>query len=138
MNEWCHCCGVEFAADDRRVYLNGGNKGTDSTSAVPTGMNRTALGSRDDNSVRAPFDGYIGTYAVWNAALTDDEVRSLGAGNVSPLQVRAGSLVDYVAMNGHGGGSDEPNILDPSVTYQDIGSTGLWHEPPLRLSLIAP
>lgn len=92
--QWHHVCGVFAAADDRAVYLDGGGKGTNTTSRNPS--NDTIALARG-NGTGFLLNGRIAEFAVWDAALTDDEVAQLGAG-VSPLLVRPINLYFYFPL----------------------------------------
>ena len=92
IDTWNHAAAVFAAVDDRRAFLNGGQKGTNaSVSAVDAGqINRIYIGAAD-------FEGYLAEAAIWDVALTDDEIAVLGLGQfVSPLMVRPESLVFYL------------------------------------------
>lgn len=65
--------GVEVASNSRRVYLNGGSKGTDTASATPSGINEIAFGQYLGSGGSLQFTGTIGECAVYNRALTDGE-----------------------------------------------------------------
>lgn len=91
-DQWHHACGVFAADNDRRAFLDGGGKGTNSTSRSPVGWDRTTIAQL--GGIGVSFDGYIAEAAIWNAALSDDEVDILGKG-YSPLFVRPQNLVAY-------------------------------------------
>lgn len=116
---WTHACAV-FAGDDLRcAYVNGASKGSDPTSKVPDGINRTLLGARYVSpGVKNLFlNGDIAEAAIWNAALTDDQVASLvvapGVG-IYPSDVRPESLAAYWRLLG-----------DDSPEPDEIGSNDL-------------
>lgn len=62
--------GVAAASNDRRVYLNGGGKGTDTAAGTPAGVNEIAIGQYGGGGSLF-FTGSIGEQAVYNRALTD-------------------------------------------------------------------
>lgn len=100
-NTWHHIAGVEAAADDRAVFIDGGGKGTDTTSQTPANLDQTCIGARAifagiDNGL----DGYVAECALYSAALTDAEVGSLALG-YSPLLIRPQSLVSYWHLFGN-------------------------------------
>lgn len=128
-----HACAVEAAADDRRVFLDGANKGTNTSSRTPTGADRITLGRRDDSSPSNEFNGDIGHAALWDAALTDGEVASLAVG-VSPLRVRCNALVYYAPFNGQSPEYDIIGQLSLTVT----GAPSVSEEPPIPHSIVAP
>jgi len=94
MNQWQHLCCVFPSSASRSAFVNGGNKGTNSTSVSISGLDRTCIGRFGDASPSGYFDGPIAEAAVWDAALTDAEVASLAAG-FSPLLIRPANLVAY-------------------------------------------
>lgn len=97
-NAWHHACGVWTDVDARAVFLDGANKGTESTSVTPVDQDRIGIGCYIwGGSTGHYFDGYIAEAAIWNAALTDSEVAILAAG-FSPLLVRPASLVFYAPL----------------------------------------
>jgi hypothetical protein len=92
-----HGCAVFATSTDRRVYLDGGNKGTSTGSVATTGINRFFIGLQDvvgGAGQRFGLDGRIWEAAVWTASLTDAEVAILALG-YSPRFVRPASLVRY-------------------------------------------
>jgi len=91
-NTWFHACGVFAASDSRAAYINGGGKGTNATNVVPAGINTTTVGDAGSGTIY--FSGAIAEAAIWNVALTDDEVAMLAKG-FSPLFIRPQNLVAY-------------------------------------------
>mgnify|MGYP001607049776 CR=1 FL=1 len=96
---WHHACGVGASATDRRVFIDGGSKGTNTTSNTPAPTNITRIGLLARSSGGGRFDGPIAEVAVWNVALTDDEVLMLAKG-LSPFAMRPGSLISYIPLFG--------------------------------------
>lgn len=90
---WNHACAVFAATNDRRVYLNGGNKQTDTTPRTNPTVNQTVIGQRGDNA-DVFFDGAVAEVGIWDAALTDDDVAILAKG-IAPRLVRPQNLVAY-------------------------------------------
>ncbi len=72
---WNHCLGVFASATDRRVFLNGGGKGTDATSKTVGTLAKLNVGceQRTVGTYRVFFPGWIESVWVWNRALGDDE-----------------------------------------------------------------
>ncbi len=92
---WQHAAGVFSASNSRTVYLDAGSSGSDTTSITPGTLNNTVVGARvASGSLSNVFDGRIAEPAIWNAALTADEVAALAKG-VSPAKIRPESLVFY-------------------------------------------
>lgn len=96
---WTHAAGVFVSATDRRAFINGGSKGTNATSvAFSTAINRTVIAQRLRSNVYAQgMDGRLAECAIWNEALSDDDVYSLSRG-YRPSLIRPDSLVMYVPM----------------------------------------
>jgi len=93
--QWHHICAVGESSTSRAVYLDGGNKGTSTTSVSPYGgHNVTTIGVNGQSSYPHKFNGDIAEVAVWNAALTDADALSLAKG-FSPLFIRPESLQTY-------------------------------------------
>jgi hypothetical protein len=103
---WTHACGVEGSATDHRVYINGGNKGSSTTSRVPTGMDRTTVGVRDSLTNNGFTDGRIAEAVIWNVALTDAEVAIISRPGFPMHRYRPESIKLYWRL---GVGSPEPD-----------------------------
>lgn len=94
-----HACAVFTSATDRRIYQDGGNDVVQTTSRVPSGVNRTAIGL-EDNAANAngltwtrPYaPAYIFWPAAWNIALGRKDVAALARGT-PPWLVRPEALV---------------------------------------------
>ncbi len=96
VDTWHHACAVFAGEQDRSVYLDGGSKGTnvDDDASFGTPDNFT-IGARKYNSAVSTYlSGNVAEAAVWNVALTDDDVAILAAG-FSPLFVKPANLVGY-------------------------------------------
>lgn len=123
-NTWFHACGVFAGIADRRVYLNGRGKATDTTSKTPSGCNRTSVGVGDGSAAASPFApsgvGYIADFAIWGATLTDSEVAKLASG-VSPLWVRRQSLLGFWPLRF---ATNEPNLSKLANTLVVQGALG--------------
>jgi hypothetical protein len=92
---WNHAAGVFSSATSRAAYLNGGNKGTETTNITfAAGIDTTAIGRLSRPTPAAYFHGSCAEAGVWAAALSDEEIAALAAG-LSPPHVRPGALVAY-------------------------------------------
>jgi hypothetical protein len=127
---WNHCCFVTAAADNRTIYLNGGNIGTNATSLTPSGLNRTSVGLQDNSAgSKLPVDSAarVAHAAMWNVALSATDTAALAAG-VHPLVIRSDTLVGYWPITGQ---------FNPEIGYvggQDLtinGSLSTADEPPV-------
>lgn len=85
---------VFASATDRRIFLNGGSKGTDATLNTPAwNYDRTSLGRAGDSTPGYYMDGMIAEAAVWaGIALTDEEAAALGK-LYSPLLIKPQYLI---------------------------------------------
>lgn len=93
--EWCHVCAVFASTSDCRVYLNGGSRFQDtSNDNESTAYDRTAIGMARDSSPSHAFSGRIAFPAIWDIALSDEEVAAL-AGGLYPTEVQGASLRAY-------------------------------------------
>ena len=73
--EWHQVVCVVAGTTDRRCFVDGGNKGTNSIYAsVPAGLNRISIGRAGDSTPGYYFPGRVGCVFTWNRALTDDEI----------------------------------------------------------------
>ena len=98
-NTWQHGCAVFAAADDRRVYLNGGGKGTQGTNQDFTAQDNFCIG-RAHVAAGGPgsaIEGSIAEAAIWNGVLTDAEIAVLATG-IRPILVRPESLALYLPL----------------------------------------
>lgn len=96
---WSHFAGVFTSTTSRTSYVNGVAGTTETTSSVPTGIDRTSIGRIGSSSPALSFDGSIGEVGAWNVALDAAEIAALAAG-VSPLMVRPASLIGYWPLIG--------------------------------------
>ena len=93
-NTWHHACAVFASNSSRSVYIDGGSKGTETSTHTPSGVDRFSAGVWDRPTGIWHFPGRLAELGVWTVALTDNEVKMLAAG-VSPLRVCPENLVRY-------------------------------------------
>lgn len=120
-NTWRHLMGVTSAANSRAVYLDGGGKGTESTSRTPSGINRTSFGKQDNagTALNMGSTDLLGEWGLWNIALSDADVLAL-AGGISPLLMHPEALVGYWPLVGIN--SPENNLMDNTSTLSIQGT----------------
>ncbi len=95
---WEHACGLSRAGNDHSVYLNGANRVDNTTNQAIGTVDLIQIGENFISNYRTHV-GLLENAAIWNVALTDDEVYALGALHVSPLLIRPQSLICcYVDM----------------------------------------
>jgi hypothetical protein len=97
---WQHACGVVSAPASRTAYLNGGNSGTNTTSASPLNITQQSIAAQRFNSFpngTSFLGGLIAEVGIWNAALTAAEIASLAKGMTCD-KIRPQSLVFYAPL----------------------------------------
>ena len=99
LNTWSHACGVVASNASRRIYLNGGNSTTNTTSLAPQdAFNSAQIFARTaSGGVGTFFQGSIAEVGIWNVDLTAAEVSSLAKGMTCD-KVRPQSLVFYAPL----------------------------------------
>ncbi len=95
-NTWHHACAVFSAANARAAYIDGGSKGTETTSATPASLNQTRLGARAsvEATTNTALNGRIAQCAIWNVALNDAEIAALARG-IAPPYVQPAACIGY-------------------------------------------
>ncbi len=93
-NTWHHACGVFTSSTLRTAFIDGGNKGTDTVSVSPSGIDRISVGRNGDSTPSNYADARVASVVVYDVALSDAEVAALAL-HVSPLMVRPQSIVAY-------------------------------------------
>jgi hypothetical protein len=93
-NQWFNALGVFASTTSRTAYVNttAGTPGTDSrsiTTEISIRIGRRATGNA--------FTGQLAEFAIWNVALTADEINSLAKG-FKPTRIRPQSLRYYVPL----------------------------------------
>jgi hypothetical protein len=91
---WHHAAAVEASSTDRRVFIDGGSKATNTTACTVSSVDYTELGRRVRKSGAGTLDGRIAEAAIYNAALSDANIAELATG-ASPSMVRPDALVAY-------------------------------------------
>lgn len=131
--QWHHVAGT-YDGSNIRIYMDGGEEGsTVATGSIASTTAPFRLGAGSGGSgTEGPFDGEIGHGAIWDAALTDQEVASLAAG-VSPLRIRRDNLIFYAPVNGQ---SSEPDVVGGASGT--VTGTIVAEEPPIPYSVVAP
>lgn len=95
---WNHYCGVWSSDSVRTAYYNGTAGTPTAVSSVVSGVNRTIIGARiNAGSYGLYFNGDMAECAIWNVALSANEIASLAAG-FSPRLIRPSALVFYAPL----------------------------------------
>lgn len=131
---WEHAVFVFNSDTDRRVYLNGTNKVTDTTSAVVTGIGSLVVGSLWQHNQTQALTGSLAEVAFYGSALSDANVALL-AGGSSPNNVDSGNLLSYYTLlldnSEDGGGTALTEVASPTYSSSD-------HPPVAGLTLREP
>lgn len=103
-NTWHHACAVFASATSRTAYMDGdtANKGTNTTSKTPTGINRTAVGIDYASTPGLELDStaaQVADLCFWNIALSDTEVVAIAKG-IFPFLIHPESIVAYFPLIG--------------------------------------
>lgn len=127
-----HACGVWGASNSRIALLDGNlaTSGSNSSTSTPVGLNRTTIGSFTGGTAGSPgsarttfFSGMIAEAAIWNIALSAEEIAALAKG-FCPLLIRPANLVGYWPLIGRNSPEiDRKSGFDMTVT----GATAADH-----------
>lgn len=146
---WYHIAGVFAADNDRKIYVDGDEKASDNGVSVPAGLDTTAIADLYHNLPNNyEFDGRIAEAAIWNAALSDDELVALAKG-YSPLFIRPQNLVFYVPLirnndediigglsltaEGAPGIATHSRVIYPTPAF--VSGPGIW-VPPVGIAIL--
>ena len=69
-NTWHHACGVYTSATSRAAYIDGGSKGTNTTSITPSGVDRTSIGRLNRLTPSQAFSGRIAEVGIPLSSMT--------------------------------------------------------------------
>lgn len=95
---WQHACGIVASSADRRAFLQGGSKGTNTTSRVIGTPTRFTIGANYVSDALATwYDDVVADVALWDVALLDAEVFALSQGR-DPREIQPGALVGFYAL----------------------------------------
>ncbi len=122
-NSWHHIAGVYRSASSRDVYVDGGGKGSDTTTVTPAPMIRTELGRI--GGFATYLDGALAEVGIWNIALSDREIGRLALG-YSPLWVRPDALVFYAPLT-----ANEDFDMARGLSLVGSGAPGVRAHPPV-------
>jgi hypothetical protein len=114
VSTWAMITAVFASNISRIIYVNGVNKGSNTTSNTPSGVTMTVLGA-DAGLGTTFFNGVIAYPTIWNTALSPAECASLynsGAG-LDPRTIEPASLKSF-------------SFLDGSPPYPDSVSAQNW------------
>lgn len=98
-DKWYLYTAVFESSTSRAVYIDGGNKGTNTASSSPTGVNEFYIGCDRSSASRGNFTaGNFADIRIWNRALSDNEVALLYDDSVKPFS-RMNNYRTYLFLN---------------------------------------
>lgn len=74
---WYHVCAVYAASNSRACYTDGANKGTQSSTRNPTGINQTNIAALGGSGFTVNFNGWLSDIRIYNKAFSDADVAEL-------------------------------------------------------------
>lgn len=122
---WVHVVG-SIGGGVKSLSINGSLIGTNASVSMSTQAD-VGIGARFSTSWGAFFGGLLAHAAIWNVALTAEEIASLGnpTNAIAPIHIRPGNLVFYSPLDGinSGGGSGTAvNLVGPPVMFTNTVS----------------
>ena len=108
---WYHVAGIWATSSDRRCLLDGGSKGTNTTTRAVANIDTITIGARNVASITAHWDGMLAEIAVWDLSSWPggtDTLRADGwennvvpalASGITPLAFPLGLVRYYPLMN---------------------------------------
>lgn len=152
---WQHVAGVWAANQDRRVYLAGGNKGTNVADSMTWQGSEdiTQIGTGEFTSPSNFFSGMLAEAAIWSVALSDAEVAWLATG-IPAWWVQPANIVAYwpmhavamlqdliggndmTAFNTPADGVEHPTLILPPSVFPRTVTTGAPPASTRRYSLL--
>lgn len=119
--QWFHACAVFTSTSSRAAYLNGGSKGTNTTTLSVNNMTTTIhVGATN------AFD--MAESAIWTVALSDAEVLALSKG-INPRRVRPQNLSQYWPMWGLD--TNEVTMVSGGFNLTVLGTPAKANHPPV-------
>jgi hypothetical protein len=118
-NEWIHVCGTIVSITERSAFINGGGKGTNTTSANCTSTTAGRIGG--NNNTGSSINGLVAELTVWNTPLSDNEILLLSKG-IKSTQLRLGNIIYYAPFK-IGDGSRVAYRASKSYNYTFTGGT---------------
>lgn len=96
---WHHGAAIAASTTDRKVYLDAGGEGTNTTTSTPLGLDNTRIAAADFGGVNDPLDGKIGPVTIWDVALSLAELIAL-SNRAHPFRIRRQSIIAHWEIRG--------------------------------------
>lgn len=96
-SDWIHCVGV-FVSDSITFYFNNSAQTPGSWTAGSISIDRISIGANVSSTYLDYADDYIEHVAVWDVALTTDEIDNLYNCDVNPLDIQSDHLLTYTPL----------------------------------------
>lgn len=93
---WHHGLAVFAATNERHVYIDGSNKGSNVTNVATPTVTRSTIGIRGD-LYGITWNGLVAEAVYWNVALGDSDAEEL-ASKVSPLSVHPDNIIAHYTL----------------------------------------
>jgi len=129
---WTHVAGWVASANSRKAYKNGVPGSTGTGTKTISGMNTLSVGARLSAAWGYHLNGRIELPAVWNAVLSDTEIKALASG-AHPLSIRPSDLIFLLDTEDNRGAYR--NLIDGQC--MTVGSTSQVSFAPGRRALLS-
>ena len=121
-NTWMHVALVGTTPSNRVIYVNGIPENTNTTARNFAAANRVGIGNRTSLTLANYFSGRIADAAIWNVALTTEEIASMaGGGNpaagLSAIHIRPQSIVAYPELEFDGNTAYSRNRVGTVLSF---------------------
>lgn len=126
-DKWYLYTAVYESSTSRAVYIDGGNKGTNTASSSPTGVNEFYIGCERSSASRGNFTtGNFADIRIWNRALNDGEVSQLYHDSVRSFD-RMNNSITYMffGYTAPAGALEGSTTLTFSTTGASVGTGAL-------------
>jgi hypothetical protein len=119
-NQWFNALALLVSTTSRTMYVNttSGTTSTDSSSITSETSIRIGAEARSGGT----FTGQLAEFAIWNAALTADEINSLSQG-FKPPRIRPQSLRYYVPL------VRDVHELRSGITFTAVNAPVVFNHP---------
>lgn len=132
VTSWYLFSGVFTTHGSRSMWINGTGKGSDSTAKTASGINSIRISGDNNATPSQIWRGNIAHVAIWNIALSDQQIASLLY--LYPNQVAVGNLVNYWPLTNNQ--SPEPDYGSGNLPLTVTGTTFSTDNPNIAGTLV--